>query len=291
VRQSLIASGNGGEHAVKPHSPGSGVTTLSAATSIGRRCSTAFAVLVVCCLGLGGSGQLQARRTLVIRGHEQSVYVYGPSRGDPVIVSSGDGGWIHLGPHVAEFLSARGFYVVGFDVKAYLESFTSRRTTLRPEEEPGDYEVLAEFVRQATGKKPVLIGVSEGAGLSVLAATDARTKAAIAGVIGLGLPDLNELGWRWRDAVIYLTHRVPDEPTFSAAAIVDRVAPLPLAAIHSTHDEFVPMNDVQRILNAARDPKRLWIVNAANHRFSDNLDEFDRILLEALAWVKDKSPR
>lgn len=39
-----------------------------------------------------------------------------------------------------------------------------------------------------------LIGVSEGAGLSVLAATDPETKALVSGVIGLGLPDLNELG-------------------------------------------------------------------------------------------------
>jgi pimeloyl-ACP methyl ester carboxylesterase len=267
------------------------VTTPSAATSSSLRWSIVLVFLIAGCLGLARSERAQTRQTLVIRGHEQSVYIYGPPRGDPVIVSSGDGGWIHLGPHVAEFLSARGFLVVGFDVKAYLESFTSRRSTLRPEEEPGDYEVLAEFARTTTGKKPILIGVSEGAGLSVLAATDARTKAEIAGVIGLGLPDVNELAWRWKDVAIYLTHRVPDEPTFSAAAIVDRVAPVPLAAIHSTHDEFVPVSDVRRVLNAARDPKRLWIVNASDHRFSDNLGEFDRILLDALAWVKEKSPR
>jgi pimeloyl-ACP methyl ester carboxylesterase len=176
-------------------------------------------------------------------------------------------------------------------VKAYLESFSSGRSTLRPEEEPADYQALADFAGKTTGKKPILIGVSEGAGLSVLAATDARTKAEIAGVIGLGLPDVNELAWRWKDVAVYLTHRVPDEPTFSAAAIVDRVAPLPLAAIHSTHDEFVPVSDVRRVLNAARDPKRLWIINASDHRFSDSLGEFDRILLDVLAWVKEKSPR
>jgi type IV secretory pathway VirJ component len=28
-------------------------------------------------------------------------------------VSSGDGGWIHLAPHVAEVLAAKGFFVVG----------------------------------------------------------------------------------------------------------------------------------------------------------------------------------
>ena len=130
------------------------------------------------------------------------------------------------GPHVAERSSPpAGFFVVGFDVKAYLESFTSGNGTLRPEDEPGDYKVLADFAARGATQKPILIGVSEGAGLSVLAATDPRTKAPIAGVIGLGLPDVNELGWRWRDALIYLTHGVPNEPTFSTAAIVDRVEP------------------------------------------------------------------
>ena len=97
-----------------------------------------------------------------MRGRPQSVRVYGVQGGAPVIVSSGDGGWIHLGPHVAEVLAAHGFFVVGFDVKAYLESFTSTRATLRPEDESGDYQVLATFASRDTARKPVLIGVSEG---------------------------------------------------------------------------------------------------------------------------------
>jgi alpha-beta hydrolase superfamily lysophospholipase len=250
-------------------------------------CASAIAALT----GSTGAARPQDRETVSIRGHQQSLYVYGSPRGEPVIVSSGDGGWIHLGPHVAEFLAARGFFVIGFDVRSYLSSFTTERSTLRPRDEPADYRVLTDLAAKTTGRKPILIGVSEGAGLSVLAATDTATKSAIAGVIGLGLPDLNELAWRWKDALIYLTHRVPNEPLFSAAAIVGRVAPVPLAAIHSTHDEFVPVADVERVLNAAGEPKRLWIVNASNHGFSGNLDEFDRSLLEAIAWVHAHSPR
>jgi fermentation-respiration switch protein FrsA (DUF1100 family) len=242
-------------------------------------------------LGASAPASPQTRQTIAIRGQTQSLQLYGPPQGQPVIVSSGDGGWIHLGPHVAEFLGGRGFFVVGFDVKSYLESFTSGRSTLRSEDEPGDYRVLADFARDKTGRKPVLIGVSEGAGLSVLAATDAQTGAVIAGVVGLGLPDLNELGWRWRDALIYVTHRTPNEPLFSTAAIVARLAPIPLAAIHSTNDEFVPIADVQKVLSDAREPKRLWIVKASDHGFSDNLAEFDARLLEAIAWVNDHSPR
>jgi len=232
----------------------------------------------------------QARDSVSIRGHQQTVSIYGRRGGQPIIVTSGDGGWIHLGPVVAEYLASQGFFVVGFDARAYLESFTSGRATLKPADEPGDFKVLADWAAQGTSRKPILIGVSEGAGLSLLAATDPATKTAIAGVIGLGLPNTNELGWRWKDAVIYLTHGVPNEPTFSTAALADRVSPLPLAAIHSTRDEFVPIGDVQRVIDAAREPKRLWIIEASDHRFSDNMTELERRLLEAIAWVTSKSP-
>jgi dienelactone hydrolase len=246
-------------------------------------------VLLMCCRATPEAVAQTTR--LVIRGQAQVLHLYGSADGEPVIVSSGDGGWIHLAPHVAEVLSAKGFFVVGLDAKAYLESFTSGSTTLRPNEVQADYEALVDFAARRTARKPTLVGVSEGAGLSVLAATDTGMKTKIAGVIGLGLPDLNELGWHWRDAVTYLTHRVPNEPVFSVAAIVGRVAPLPLVAIHSTGDEFVPIEQVRRVVAAAGEPKQLWIVRASDHRFSDNQAEFDRRLLEAMAWVRANAPR
>jgi hypothetical protein len=249
------------------------------------------ALLVGSALALGHAVQLQPSQAIAIRGQSQSLRLYGARGGSPVIVSSGDGGWIHLGPHIAEVLAARGFFVIGFDVKAYLEGFTSGKTTLRPEDEPGDYKVLADFAARGTTRKPILVGVSEGAGLSVLAATDPRTKASISAVLAVGLPDLNELGWRWKDSLIYLTHGVPNEPTFSTATIVNRVAPTPLGAIHSTQDEFVTLSQVEKLLERANEPKKLWIVKASDHRFSDNLPEFDRRLLEAIAWLSENAAR
>ena len=245
----------------------------------------ALIVTASCAGRLVSDACAQTRETVSIRGRSQSLRLYGTRGGAPVIVSSGDGGWVHLAPHVAEVLAAKGYFVVGFDVKAYLESFTSGTTTLGTDDEPSDYEVLAAFAARGTSSKPILIGVSEGAGLSVLAASDARMKAAIAGVIGLGLPDLNELGWRSRDMLIYLTHGTPHEPAFSVTSIIDRVAPLPLGAIHSSQDEFAPVSEIQRVMEHAREPKKLWIVKAVDHRFSDNLTVFDQCLLEAITWI------
>src|SRR5690349_9908979 len=107
----------------------------------------------------------QTTDTLRLRDHELTVHVYGTRGGPPVIVSSGDGGWLHLGPQVATLLASRGYFVVGFDVKAYLESFTSGSTTLRTQDVPGDYRALVAYAARGSAAKPVLVGVSEGAGL------------------------------------------------------------------------------------------------------------------------------
>ena len=247
------------------------------------RITTLIALLVVM-----GTAKVwnQTRQTLTIRGHEYSLYLYGSPAGEPLIVSSGDGGWIHLAPDVAAFLAGRGYFVAGFDARAYLSSFTTGQSTLRTEDEPHDYSVLVQYVLRLTGKKPILIGVSEGAGLSVLAATDPEVKSQISGVIALGLPDINELGWRWKDAMIYLTHKTPSEPTFSTSAVINRVAPLPLAAIHATHDEFVPLQEIRRVIGNAAEPKLLCVIESSNHRFSDNRDELQRQLLNSIGWVK-----
>jgi type IV secretory pathway VirJ component len=261
--------------------------------SHGRR--PAVAALAIAALAIGCSvaatGSTRTTETFTIRGQAQTLHTYGMRGGTPVIVSSGDGGWIHLGPHIAETLAAHGFFVVGFDVKSYLSGFTSASGALRPDDVPGDYEALVAFARAGSPARPVLIGVSEGAGLSVLAAADSRIHRAAEGVIGVGLPQLNELGWRWRDSLIYVTHAVPNEPTFETAAVVSRVAPLPLASIRSTHDAFVTAADTARIVAAAAEPKRLWTIDAADHGFSDHLDQFDSSLLEALAWVHERAAR
>jgi fermentation-respiration switch protein FrsA (DUF1100 family) len=249
-----------------------------------------FSAIVSC--GTTSRSVAPVSETIVIRGRAQTLHVYGTrGAGVPIVLSSGDGGWLHLAPHVAEVLAARGFFVVGFDTKDYLESFTSSTATLRMQDEPGDFQQLAGYAARGSREKPILIGVSEGAGLSVLAATDKSTKLQIGGVIGLGLPDMNELGWRLKDSIIYVTHAVPNEPLFSVAGLVDKVAPVPLAAIHSTWDEFVPLAEIQKILQRANPPKKLWVVEASDHRFSGNTIEFDRSLLEAIEWVKQNQPR
>jgi len=67
-----------------------------------------------------------------IRGKTLELHLYGTRGGPPVVLASGDGGWLHLAPECAGILAARGYFVVGLDTKEYLSAFTSHTETLRP---------------------------------------------------------------------------------------------------------------------------------------------------------------
>ena len=231
------------------------------------------------------AGPSSRTEPLSLRGQVQTLHVYGARGGPAALVASGDGGWTHLAPVVAEFLAGQGYFVVGLDSKAYLSSFTHGDTTLRPSDVPRDFAVLLDYAGQGARGAPLLVGVSEGAGLSVLAAADEAVKARAPGVLVLGLPDRNELGWRFRDSLIYVTKGLPNEPLFSAAEAIGNVAPLPVAAIHSTRDEFVPVDEIRRVMDRAREPKRLWLIDAANHRFAGSEPQLKAKLREAIAWI------
>ena len=181
---------------------------------------TATAVLAACVFAMA-----QTAVKIDLRGRSQELHLYGAPGNRPVILSSGDLGWEGLVVHVAEFLAARGYHVVGFNSRAYLSSFTNRDAALNPADVPVDYRALIAAARRQSSTRPILAGISEGAGLSVLAVTDVSVKPAVQGILALGLPDQNELGWRWQDFTIWMTKKVPNEPSFMVEDLIGEGQP------------------------------------------------------------------
>jgi fermentation-respiration switch protein FrsA (DUF1100 family) len=223
-------------------------------------------------------------RDVVLRDRVQHVRLCGDPRGTPAIVASGDGGWIHLAPHVAGVLASRRYFVLGFDSKAYLESFTRPQRALTVDDVASDFGTLISLIAP-DHRKVLLAGVSEGAALAVVAAARDDIKLRVAGVVTMGLGELNELAWRWSDALIYLTKGVPNEPTFRTSSYIAKVAPAPIALLQSTRDEYVARDEAERLAQLARDPKRVWTIDASDHAFSGNRADLDARLADAAAWI------
>src|SRR4029078_5740004 len=88
---------------------------------------------------------------------------------------------------------------------------------LETTDEPADYRLIADYLR-ARGQlvHPVIVsGVSEGAALALLAASEAKNHAWVDGVITMGLPASAELSWRWPYPESWITKRGASEHSFA----------------------------------------------------------------------------
>jgi len=227
-----------------------------------------------------------------VRGKTLTLTIYTPpsqSRGT-IVMGSGDVGWVGLAVSMAEELSARGYTVVGINVRQYLSAFTSGSNHLQPADIPGDYRFLINTLKQAHDlANPIIVsGVSEGAALAVLASSDPINHAWINGVITMGLPPTAELAWRWTDVGSWITKHDADEPSFAAIDVIATVSPVPLYMIQSTKDEYVRETEWERLLATARQPKKQILIEASNHRFTDKRPELSAAYAAGLGWIAER---
>jgi fermentation-respiration switch protein FrsA (DUF1100 family) len=225
-----------------------------------------------------------------VRGKTLTLAVYRPAgmpRGT-IVMGSGDVGWVGLAVTMAEQLSGDGYIVAGLNVRQYLSAFCEGKSHLSEADVARDYAAIADALRaRRLLVDPVIVsGVSEGAALSGLAAASASNHAWIDGVIAMGWPEIAELAWHWSDVTAWILKRDANEPSFHAHEIVASIAPVPLALIQSTKDEYVPASDYRRIYDTARDPKKQFLIDANNHRFTNRPRELRDDYAAALEWIR-----
>ena len=249
-------------------------------------------------LAFAGTGPARAadqNLAFSLRGQTLTIPVYRAALEKPlgtIFMGSGDVGWVGLAVDMSQFLSAKGYTVVGINVRQYLSAFTSGQSTLTTREPPVDYQALYEFLKARHLVTPpvYLAGVSEGAALAVLAGARPENRSWVSGVLTMGLPPTAELGWRWRDFTSWITKKDSNEPMFEPKYFVPDVSPLPLCMIQSTRDEYVSRADYEMFERVAREPKKQVLINASNHRFTDRRDELQEQILNGLAWMREHEP-
>jgi type IV secretory pathway VirJ component len=228
-----------------------------------------------------------------LRGKTLTMTIYRPSgvAKGTVIMGSGDVSWVGVGVSMAEFLSAEGYIVVGVNVRQYLSSFTIGKAHLQPADPPADYQALSVWLRtQKLLVEPVVVsGISEGAALAILSASTPASHTWLRGVVTMGVPPVAELAWKWTDFTSWITKTDMREPSFAAKDYVASVSPLPLVMLQSKKDEYVPESDYRELDALARAPKKLVLIDASNHRFTDRRKELQAEYLAALAWIQQQA--
>lgn len=235
-------------------------------------------------------GRLEAetRDVLLVHGAQTLSILTGRADGGArgvLVIASGDAGWRGLAKDLGRGLADRGYDVVGLDSKAYLTSGTKDAGSLSPDDVQRDYMRLVLAARAwFPGRPVVLAGVSEGAGLAILAAADKRVAAEIEGVVGLGTPDRVTLAWHFWNWTIWVTHQEPDEPSVATAPYLNSIAPTPILLVHSTHDEYVRVDLARELFVHAREPRRIVVLESENHSFGNAREALFVTLTQGLQW-------
>ncbi len=249
-----------------------------------------LAGFLLSCDVLPGEQRQPGKNAMSVRGLPQDLYFYpaGAAARVPVpklLFLPGDGGWRGFAVDMAKAAAALGYDTYGWDVKRYLQGFTGG-AALKEADVTSDFRRVAAWVLEGQQGTVTLAGWSEGAALGVLAFDAPESKRIFDGLLAIGLPDHGFLGWRLADNLTYITKRDPDEPRFSIYPYLSRIAPRPLVCIYSRSDEYVGPETVRKLLESAQPPKRLFSIDARNHRFDGKQDEFFRAMREALEWIR-----
>lgn len=230
-------------------------------------------------------------RFISLNGHAMRLHLANRAAAPrPLIVfSSGDGGMHRSDLDAYRHLASWGYPTVGFDSRDYVTHLPAGSETTTPERLAADYLRIIDTARESLGldadHRVILVGVSRGAGLSVVAAPHLRQ--TLEGVLAIALTREEEYV-RWYRRLPLL--REPRAVMVDVYEYLSQLGDLPLAVVQSTHDKYLPADAARRLFGPDSSRRRLSAVDARNHNFGGARDRLYAAMQTALDWIQS-SPR
>ena len=210
----------------------------------------------------------------------------GASAARPLLVyATGDGGMRRKDLDTYRHLVALGDPIVGFDARDYVKHLDSNSGTTTPERLADDYMRIIRRAREALGlpddRAVVLVGVSRGAGLAVVAAGPLHE--TITGVVAVALTQEEEyVRWYRR---LPLTHDMNQPVMVEVYEYLAELGHLPIAVVQSTHDQYLPAAKAREEFGPDTPYRWLQPIEATNHNFGGARSRMYDAIQGALAWV------
>ena len=145
-------------------------------------------------------------RKVTLNGYPVTLHLARPAatpRLPLLIYATGDGGWRGKDLDLFRHLASWGYAIAGFSAPQYVKHLRGDAATTTPARLARDYEAIMTLARQSLMLPPstpvILVGVSSGAGLSVVAAGQGMLQPLLDGVVAMGLTREEEhVRWRRR---------------------------------------------------------------------------------------------
>jgi pimeloyl-ACP methyl ester carboxylesterase len=213
-----------------------------------------------------------------------------------LLYATGDGGWRGKDRAVYREMITWGYPAAGFSAPDYLKHLGFVSGTTTPTRLARDYQRLIAFAKTAldlpASTRTILVGVSRGAGLAVVAAGRPETRAELCGVLAVALTKEEEYVRHYRVRRGTSPSDMPRRELveFETYEFLDRLRSVPLVVIQSTHDDYLPAEAARRLFGPDTALRRLYAIDAADHSFGGARPALYERMASALAWIREAHP-
>jgi hypothetical protein len=231
---------------------------------------------------------------LTVNAHPLTIHFAnaGGAPARPLLVyTTGDGGWARKDLALYKQIVSWGFPVAGFSAPEYLEHLRALRATTTPERVGHDYADIIAFAEAHMQTEPgtpvILVGVSRGAGLEVVAAGQPLVREKIGGVVAVALTKEEE-HVKWLELRrLPLLHHASSPVMLEVYDYLPLLGAVPVAVVQSSRDSYLPAEDAARLFGPDTPTRRFRAIDARNHSFGGARDEMYAAVRTSLQWIED----
>jgi hypothetical protein len=232
-------------------------------------------------------------RSLIVNAHELKLHFANgdsPQKRPLVLYTTGDGGWARKDLDLYRQIVSWGYPTAGFSAPDYLDHLRGEDGTTTPRRLGRDYADIIAFAETNldidSDTPVVLIGISRGAGLEVVAAGQPQIHDKLAGIVAIALTREEEyVRWFGR---LPLLHRPHERVMVQVYEYLPLLGSVPIAVIQSTHDHFLPAAAAAQLFGADTPTRRFRAIEAHNHSFGGAREAMYQACKEALNWILDR---
>ena len=221
-------------------------------------------------------------RRVQINGHPLTLHVapgVASQRKALVLYATGDGGWRGKDREVYTQLQSWGYAVAGFSAPEYLKHLPGDTGTTTPIRLANDFVRIVAAARQALqlpeSGPVILVGVSRGADLAVVAAGQPGLQPELGGVVAMGLTREEE----------YVHRRRRPTAALDMYRYLPRLGDVPLSVIQSTRDNYLAADAARGLFGEDTALRTFHAIDARNHSFAGARPLLYATLHSSLAWV------
>jgi hypothetical protein len=232
---------------------------------------------------------------VLLNGQPLELHLAAPSvpaaPGVLVLYASGDGGWFGTAVDMFRQVADAGYLAAGFSSRSFMKLQRPRGSPLDAARLTAEYGQIVAGARAALGldatSRTVLTGWSRGAAFAVIVGTEPSSDDNVLGIVAIGLAE-------GEDLVVSGPEDETDEGNappgarqwpFEPYARIARAGPLRCAVIQATHDGYLPAGRARELFGPDTPVRRLYAIDAKNHKFSGGRPAFDAAWLDAVRWI------